>query len=148
MVDMSVEIAGVKFPNPLIVGSCSLTSTAEQIEALVEAGAGGIITKTISPDVKPHAPRFQAGRYAPGWTCSADPRVTMEQAEALFRRTRRAVKVPVIANVIGRGDDGAVWGDACRRLEQAGADMIELDLNCHPEGGVVGVPKELGFHDI
>jgi dihydroorotate dehydrogenase len=148
MVDLSVEIAGVKFPNPFIVGSCSFTSRPEQIEALAEAGAGGIITKTISPDVNAHAPRFQAGRYASGWTCAADPRVTMEQAEALFQRTRRSVKVPVIANVIGRSDSAEVWGDACRRLEKAGADMIELDLNCHPESSHVDVPKELAFHDI
>jgi dihydroorotate dehydrogenase len=146
--DLSVEVAGLRFPNPLIVGSCSLTSRPEQIEALAEAGAGGIITKTISPDVNLHAPRFQAGRYASGWTCAADPRVTMDDAEALFRRVRRSVKVPVIANVIGRADDAAIWGDACCRLEQAGADAIELDLNCHPEGVAIDVPPELSFLDI
>src|SRR5262245_22255629 len=148
MVDLSVEIAGIKFPNPLIVGSCSFTRTAEQIEALAAAGAGGVITKTISPDVNTHAPRFQAGRYAHGWTCAADPRVTMEEAVALFERTRRTVNVPVIANVIGRADDAQIWGDTCRALERAGASMIELDLNCHPENSQFDVPKELGFHDI
>lgn len=147
MPDLSVEIAGVKFPNPLIVGSCSYTRQADQIEALAAAGAGGIITKTISPVANARAPRFQAGRFASSWTCAADPRVTMAEADALFARVRKSVRVPVIANVIGRADSAEVWGETCARLERAGADMIELDLNCHPEDSPFDIPPEFGFHD-
>jgi len=81
MVDLSVEIAGVRFPNPVLIGSCSLTSSLRAIEELVGAGAGGIITKTISPDPMPGVPRnFRIARSGASLAVSADPRLLVEQA--------------------------------------------------------------------
>jgi dihydropyrimidine dehydrogenase (NAD+) subunit PreA len=135
LADLSVDIAGVGFPNPVLVGSCSLTSDLGKITRLVEAGAGGIFTKTISPDPLPGPPRhFRTGLADGSLAVSADARMTLEEGVQLISRAREAVDVPIIANVIGRSDDPVVWAQTCTRLAAAGAHMIELDLNCHPEG--------------
>jgi dihydroorotate dehydrogenase (NAD+) catalytic subunit len=134
--DLSVDIAGVHFPNPILVGSCSLTSDLGKIKRLVEAGAGGIFTKTISPDPLPGPPRhFRTGLTDGSLAVSADARMTLDEGVELIGLARESVDVPIIANVIGRSDDPDVWGGTCARLAGAGAHMIELDLNCHPEGG-------------
>jgi dihydroorotate dehydrogenase len=134
MVDLSVEIAGVRFPNPVLVGSCSLTSNLRGVRALAQAGAGGIITKTISPDPMPGPPRgFRIARSCASLAVSADPRLTVDEGSRLISEARDAVEVPIVGNVIGRSDDAEVWAETCQELERAGAHMIELDLNCHPD---------------
>ncbi|CDP51282.1 Dihydroorotate dehydrogenase, catalytic subunit [Devosia sp. DBB001] len=148
MTRLSSTFAGLTFKNPLMVGSCSLTADADSIETLVRAGAGSIVTKTISPEIRAGQSGFKAGRYATGWTCKADPRVSLPQAEALLKRLRQSTDVPLIVNVIGRSDNAQVWGETCQRLEAAGAHAIELDLNCHPDDGLVlDVPKNLSLFD-
>lgn len=145
---LSTAFAGLSFKNPLMVGSCSLTADADAIETLVKAGAGSIVTKTISPEIRAGQSGFKAGRYATGWTCKADPRVSLPQAEEMLRRLRQSTDVPLIANVIGRSDNAQVWGETCQRLEAAGAHAIELDLNCHPDDGLVlDIPSNLSLFD-
>jgi dihydroorotate dehydrogenase len=148
MPNLKTEFAGLSLKNPLMIGSCSMTSTAEAIEALVAAGAGSIVTKTISPEKRAGQSGFKAGRYATGWTCKADPRLNLEEAETLLRRLRQSTDVPLIVNVIGRSDNAAIWGETCQRLEAAGAHAIELDLNCHPDDGLnIDVPSNLHLFD-
>ena len=128
MTRLSSTFAGLTFKNPLMVGSCSLTADAESIETLVRAGAGSIVTKTISPETRAGQSGFKAGRYATGWTCKADPRVSLPQAEALLKRLRQSTDVPLIVNVIGRSDNAQVWGETCQRLEAAGLEAEQIDL--------------------
>lgn len=139
MADLSVEVAGVRFANPVLVGSCSLTSDYDKIARLVDAGAGGVITKTISPEPMPDIPvprQFRAGLIDGSLAVSADNRMTLDEGAELIARVSANLDVPIIANVIGRSDDAELWGNTCAFLEAAGASMVELDLNCHPEDGL------------
>nr|MDA3884047.1 diguanylate cyclase [Candidatus Delongbacteria bacterium] len=40
MIDLSLNVMGLKLKNPIIVGSCSLTNSVESIKKLEIAGAG------------------------------------------------------------------------------------------------------------
>ncbi len=55
VVDLSVEIAGVKFKNPIIVSSCPLTRDHNTIKRIADVGAAGAVTKTLNlvPAVNP-----------------------------------------------------------------------------------------------
>lgn len=48
MADLSVEIAGVRFKNPIIAAGSTVTLTPHNMKKCIEAGAGGIETKSIS----------------------------------------------------------------------------------------------------
>ena len=150
MTNLAVEIAGVRFPNPVVVNSSSLTKDMRRLRALAEAGAGGIITKTISPDpMKGTGSGFRAAFWEEGWGVAGDARLTMEQGCELIAAARRELDIPIIADLIGRSDDAGIWGESARRLEQADAHMIELDLNGHPEGGLkLDVPESFGHFDV
>ncbi|MET1159606.1 MAG: 4Fe-4S dicluster-binding protein [Thermoprotei archaeon] len=51
MVDLSVEIAGLKFKNPVMNAACPISRDAETMKVLIDNGVGGVVAKTIS--VKP-----------------------------------------------------------------------------------------------
>lgn len=51
MVDLSVEIAGLKLKNPLMNAACPISRDADAMMQLVDAGVGAVVAKTIS--VKP-----------------------------------------------------------------------------------------------
>src|SRR5512143_1344732 len=62
MMDLSVEIAGVRFRNPVMHGAGDLASTPASLAAMAEAGVGGIVTKTMtnleSPRTRPRPHSF------------------------------------------------------------------------------------------
>ena len=53
--DLSVDIANVKFKNPIIISSCPLTRDHKTIKRVAEAGVAGVVTKTLNlvPAVNP-----------------------------------------------------------------------------------------------
>ncbi|MEM2946507.1 MAG: dihydroorotate dehydrogenase, partial [Thermoproteota archaeon] len=51
-IDLSVNISGVEFTNPLIVASGPPTLSPQQVLKCIRAGAAGAVTKTITYDVK------------------------------------------------------------------------------------------------
>ncbi|RLG82109.1 MAG: dihydroorotate dehydrogenase, partial [Thermoprotei archaeon] len=48
MVSLEVEIAGIKLKNPLMNAACPISRDADTMKALVDAGVGGVVAKTIS----------------------------------------------------------------------------------------------------
>lgn len=60
MVDLSIEISGIKFRNPVLNAACPISRDAKAMMELVKGGAGGIVVKTFS--VKPaEVPRPNMG---------------------------------------------------------------------------------------
>ena len=51
MVDLSVEIAGLKLPNPVMNAACPISRDADMMIKLIDSGVGGVVAKTIS--IKP-----------------------------------------------------------------------------------------------
>ncbi|MGB9826948.1 MAG: dihydroorotate dehydrogenase, partial [Thermosphaera sp.] len=51
MVDLSVEIAGIKMKTPIMNAACPISRDAETMKLLIDNGVGGVVAKTIS--VKP-----------------------------------------------------------------------------------------------
>lgn len=60
MVNLNIEIAGIRFKNPVLNAACPISRDAEAMKELVDGGAGGIVAKTFS--VKPaEVPRPNMG---------------------------------------------------------------------------------------
>lgn len=148
MANLETRIAGVRFRNPIIISSCSLTAHLGEMKRLEEAGAGGLTTKLISRFPLPRQGNLRVAFHGSSWGVAGDPRVLLEDGLELVRRAKRELSIPIIANFVGRSDDLEIWAQTAKDLQRAGADMVELDLNCHPEGGlVVDVPPNLGLFD-
>jgi len=47
VVDLTVEIAGLKFRNPVLNSACPISRDGPAMEALANGGVGGLVSKTI-----------------------------------------------------------------------------------------------------
>src|SRR3989304_218863 len=63
MANLEVEFCGLKFKNPVVVASLETTNSPEVIRECVDAGAGGMIIKTLT-DIEDMARLTENSKYA------------------------------------------------------------------------------------
>ena len=141
MADLRVNFAGLKLENPFVVASSELTNTVEKIKIAEEYGASAAITKLCFLEIpffaKPyHIVEKRAGFYSP----SGD-RMNAEQAQRLIDEAKKKTKIAIIANMMGPGGELEGWAMLAKKLEDSGADMIEMNMSC-PNIGLMA--KQLG----
>lgn len=146
--DLSVEYCGVSFKNPVIVASASPTKDAEYMKRCAEAGAGGLISKTFSPEPlvqKYVSPRFTV-LHKKGWphcysNYSCEFLATYD-TEAWFEEMKQAKKAcdeydcTLVGSISGVSLKN--WAELAQRMEDTGVPMIELNFGC-PH------PRDLGY---
>ncbi|MEM1686858.1 MAG: 4Fe-4S binding protein [Zestosphaera sp.] len=72
-VEISVEIAGLKFRNPILNSACPISRDGKAMELLAEGGAGGLVAKTIG--IKPaKVPRPHMGVINRGYLGLMSPK--------------------------------------------------------------------------
>lgn len=134
MIDLSTTYMGLKLSNPIVVGASGLVGTPEGVQKAVAAGAGAIVLKSLFEEQI----LAEVGAEEKGLDFSLYP-----EAEAFLNRTAweegtdaylelirsakaKAGQVPVFAsiNCVGAGK----WADFASRIEDAGADALELNI--------------------
>lgn len=136
MPDLSTSWLGLPLRSPLVVSASPLSRDPEAIARAVDAGAGAVvmhslfeeqlahdqmaahrfIDATIDLDAETQGPRPGARAFSIG----------VEPYLRELERLKRRVDVPVLASLNGTTPGG--WTRYARRLEEAGADAIELNL--------------------
>ncbi len=136
MVDLSTTYLGLKLKNPLVASASPLSEKVETVKELEAAGISAIVMYSlfeeqiihesleldhflfygteISAEIDSFYP--QSGKY----TLKADAYV--EQ----LRKIKQAVKIPVIGSLNGVSAGG--WTKYAKKIEEAGADALELNL--------------------
>ncbi|MCM1437879.1 MAG: dihydroorotate dehydrogenase [Roseburia sp.] len=146
MADLSVEICGVKFKNPLIAASGTYGFGREFNEVYDISAIGGISTKglTNEPRLGNPVPRIAEG------TSVILNAVGLQNpgVEHFIRYDLDFLKekgIVIIANVAGNTLED--YGKICKRLDGL-VDMIELNISCpnvHAGGMALGIkPKNIG----
>lgn len=136
MTDLSTTWLGLPLRSPLVVAACPLSREPAAIAAAVAAGAGAVVMHSLFEEQLVHE-QMGAHRFVDTRTdldaeaCSVLPAagmVSMDVEPYLFEleRLRRAVDVPIVASLNGTTPGG--WTSYARRLEQAGASALELNL--------------------
>jgi dihydropyrimidine dehydrogenase (NAD+) subunit PreA len=149
MADLSVNFAGLKLENPFIVASSELTNTVEKIKIAEDHGASAAITKLCFLKVPFWAKPYHIVEKRAGFFSPSGDRLDVEQAQKLIDESKKATKLKIIANMMGPGEDLEGWAKLARMLEDAGADMIEMNMSC-PNVGLMAkqmnieAPPELG----
>jgi dihydropyrimidine dehydrogenase (NAD+) subunit PreA len=138
MADLSTNFAGIKSPNPFWLASAPPTNSGAQIHKAFEAGWGGAVWKTIGPPVLNVSNRYGAWHYG-GQRMLAINNVELISDRPIEVNLREIAEVKrmwpdrtviVSAMVESRAE---VWADIVRRIEDTGADGIELNYGC-PHG--------------
>lgn len=145
LVDISVEMAGLKFPNPYGLASATPCTSAAMIRRAFEAGWGFAVTKTFGLDkdiVTNVSPRIVRGttsghHYGPGQGAFLNIELISEKSCAYWCKAVTELKRDfpdriVIASIMC-GFKKEDWVEIAQVAEKAGADALELNLSC-PHG--------------
>lgn len=145
--DLSVTIAGVKFKNPILPGSAETAEDIETVKKMVASGVGGVVTKSFSSMKEPtrrlrpynfalSSKRFGRGYGETGsfytYACPhpRDIELTIEEQIPEMAKICHANGVPLVVSYFGEIANIQDWVQLGKRIELAGADMVELQFSC------------------
>lgn len=137
MADLTINMCGIKSPNPFWLASGPPTNTGDQIARSFDAGWGGAVWKTIAEAPTNVSPRLG------GFDHGGKKNVGINNIEVLTNRPievnfkemadvkKRYPHNAVVSSIAGKNKEQ--WIDFAKRSEDAGADGIELNFSC-PHG--------------
>lgn len=156
MATLTTNYMGLELRNPIIVGSSGLTHSVDNVKELEKNGAGAVVLKSLFEEQI----RFEISK-------------TMNQAESgdsyypeaqdyisnysrmhhvdhylkLISDCKKAVSIPVIASI--NCVSAEEWTAFARRIEEAGADALELNIFILPaDPNLSGEQNEQVYFDI
>lgn len=135
--DLSTTYLGLELPNPFMPGASPLADDLDTVRRLEDAGAAAIVLRSLFEEqitgeqLAIHhfirAPADSYGKEALWYIPDPEdfalgPEDYLEQ----LRRVKEAVQLPVIASLNGKTPGR--WLEYASRMEEAGADAIELNV--------------------
>jgi dihydroorotate dehydrogenase (fumarate) len=136
MTDLSTTYLGLKLKNPLVASASPFTKKLENIRRMEEAGLAAVVMHslfeeqiTFESNELDHFLNAGTESFAEAITYFPDlPTYTIgpEAYLELVRKARESVQIPVIASLNGISSGG--WAEYARKIEQAGASALELNL--------------------
>lgn len=140
MVDLSTTYMGLHLKNPLVASSSPLSERVESIHQLEDAGIAAIVMyslfeeqiireslalhRALEEGTESYA---EALTYLPHYgRYSVGPESYIDH----LSKVKRVVNIPIIGSLNGFTNGG--WIDYAQKIEQAGADALELNLYVLP----------------
>jgi len=165
MVDLSVEIAGVTFRNPIIAASATPTKDAKSMKKAVDAGFGGVVAKSLfgnsaSFGRKYPRPRFmlhgwkdypgypeEKTRYFTLRSLEDSSRFSYDEYSEDINKAKRLIgeKGVVIPSIAGSSPEE--WEELCAVINGTEAEMCELNVSC-PFAADTGLKMGAGAVDV
>ncbi len=138
MANISTRFFGLNLKSPVIAASSSMTGNAEQVIKLAEAGAGAVVLKSIFEEEIYHELQEELSlrddlHSDPEYLDYFDYVIKQEKISKylkLIAEVKAKTTVPIVAsiNCISSGE----WTLFARKLEEAGADALELNMFVSP----------------
>lgn len=130
--NLAVEIGRLKLRNPLMNAAGVLGLSANLLRRVYEAGAGGVVTKSIG--LHPRGGHPNPTLVAFEWGVLNSMGLPNPGATYFAREVRKLkeVGIPVIASIFGSSKEEFV--EVARILTEAGADALELNYSCPTVG--------------
>lgn len=151
MADLSIEFCGVKFKNPMVAGSSELTLSAENMKHCIDAGAGGLVAKTLTDSVPMREQtgnskwrflnekhRVTPGRIPRNFSFYGRSGLAEEGPADWAKEVKETVAYAqqngaVVIGSAGGSAGPQAWAELAKVLEDCGCPLIELNFGCpHP----------------
>jgi dihydroorotate dehydrogenase (fumarate) len=138
--DLTTTYMGLKLKNPLVASAGPLSQSVDKIRQMEDAGLSAVVLFSIFEEqlrqesaVLEHALTSGTESFAEAlsyFPAHDDYRVGPDQYLDLLHRASQAVDIPVIGSLNGVTDEG--WTDFARRIQDAGASGLELNIYYTP----------------
>ena len=155
--DLSTTYLGLKLRSPLMPSACPLTRELDEIKRAEDAGAGAIVLPSVFEEqLKRESEELNAmmeqGAESFAEALSYFPqigefRLGPDDYLEHIQKAKVATRLPVIASLNGTSVGG--WTEYARKIQQAGADALELNIYYIPaDPDLTGVEVEQTYLDI
>ncbi len=134
--DLTTTYMGLKLKNPLVPSASPLSKDLDSIRKLEDAGASAIVLYSLfeeqisfEAEELDHFLSYGTNSFAEALTYfpeAQDYRLGPEGYLEHIRKAKEATGIPIIASLNGVSTGG--WIDYARKMEQAGADGLELNV--------------------
>jgi Dihydroorotate dehydrogenase len=139
---LETTYAGMTLKNPVIIGSSGLTRSAERNRNLEKAGAGAIVLKSLFEEQISMESHWmsQSSDFpeAIDYINNYVKNNRLDDYVTLIKESKQLCSIPIIASINCYKSEG--WIDFARKIEEAGADALELNIvllptdpECKPE---------------
>jgi dihydroorotate dehydrogenase (fumarate) len=140
MTDLTTTYLGMELRNPLVVSASPLSKRIDTIRRLADEGAAAIVLYSLFEEQITHESLALERALSRGSASRAEALSYLPDLDRLnlapdaylshLQRVKRAVDIPVIGSLNGVSSGG--WIEYARKIEQAGADALELNLYVVP----------------
>ena len=142
MKDLSIEYLGLKLKNPVVAASSGLTGNLDGIISLEKSGVAAVVLKSIFEEEILLETSQQISE------AEKDPMIYSSFSETLdyidrhirednlgmylelIAEAKKSVQIPIIGSINCVSNED--WMHFAKKIEDAGADALELNLFLHP----------------
>ncbi len=134
--NLTTTYMGLELPSPIIPSASPLSQDIDKIKAMADAGAGAVVLWSIFEEQVEHEAReldyylqHGAERFAESLTYfppMQDYRLGIDDYVDHITKAKDAVDIPIIGSLNGISAGG--WTKYAKRMEDAGADALELNV--------------------
>ncbi len=142
MIDLRTDYMGLKLKNPIIAASSGLTGTLDGIVSMEKNGAAAVVIKSIFEEEILLEVNQQVKEAEENPMIYSELSETLDYIDLhirednlgkfldLIRDAKKAVSIPVIGSInCVSGED---WIHFTKKMEEAGADALELNIFLNP----------------
>jgi dihydroorotate dehydrogenase (fumarate) len=136
MVDLKTSYLGLELKNPIVASASPLSKKLDGIRRLEDVGASAVVMYSLFEEQITHESLaldhfLNRGTESYAESLSYFPdlenyNIGPEEYLNLIQKAKQAVGIPIIASLNGVSSGG--WIDYARKMEQAGADALELNM--------------------
>jgi dihydroorotate dehydrogenase (fumarate) len=134
--DLSTTYLGLNLKSPIVPSAGPLSADIDNIKAMEDAGAGAVVLYSLFEEEIEHD-ALELNHYTHANTDSFpeaqsffpiqyDIKIGGEEYLNHVRKAKESVNIPVIGSLNGKKIGG--WVDYAKKIEQAGADALELNI--------------------
>lgn len=134
MGDLSTKYMGLTLNSPIIIGSCGLTNSLENIKKFESRGAGAVVLKSIFEEqilrelnsMRISGDHAEAEEYLNYYT----RKYNLDEYLNLIASVKKEVSIPIIASI--NCHTAGEWINFARTIQDSGADGLELNMFIFP----------------
>jgi dihydroorotate dehydrogenase (fumarate) len=155
--ELATKYLGLKLRTPLVVGASPMSEDIDNIKRMEDAGAAAVVLYSLFEEqlrqdrldlnqslLNGADSHPEAASYFPE---PDDFRLGPDEYLQHIAAAKKATRIPIIASLNGSTEGG--WTDYAKKIQQAGADALELNIYYIPTDlNLTGTEVEMNYLDI
>jgi len=157
MVDLTTSYLGLKLKNPLVASASPISKKLSGVKRLEDAGVSAVVMYSLFEEQIEYESRALDHFLSHGTESFAEAltyfpdmpsyNIGPESYLELIHKIKSEVEIPVIGSLNGNTIGG--WVEYARRIQEAGADALELNIyNLPTDPNITGSEVEEGYVEL